>query len=103
MSILNIGLQNCFLSREKSIDDIQTIIRKCTGMEDLRKANVDHPEPREHWETAIEPVKDVVESRFRRLSLKGEPIKVKAPVGDEEIDLLKRHLVYMFPDMNTDR
>lgn len=51
---------------------------------------------------AIQPVKDVVERRFRRLSLKDEPMQVEVPVGEEEIDLLKRPLNYLFPNLNTD-
>ncbi|XP_060561163.1 uncharacterized protein LOC132720934 [Ruditapes philippinarum] len=100
MSILNIGLQNCTLSREKSEDAVEDVLKKCNSMDDLRKKGTDISD---QWAQSIEPVRQKVMSRFLRLALKGEPIQVMDPVGDEEIDLLSKHLNYMFPNMNTEK
>ncbi|XP_052781350.1 uncharacterized protein LOC128217930 [Mya arenaria] len=103
MSILNIGLQNCALSRQKSTDEVENCIRKCNSMDSIRKVAVDKPEIKEQWEVAIEPLREVIENRFKRLSLKDEPIEAMYPTSEEEMDILKQHLHYLFPQMNTDR
>ncbi len=44
MSILNIGLQGCSLSRTEIDMDFETTMRKCNGMNAIRRAAVDSQE-----------------------------------------------------------
>lgn len=37
---------------------------------------------------------------FARLQLKGKPFQIQGPVTDDEVDLLKRHLRELFPDLD---
>ncbi|WAR05887.1 hypothetical protein MAR_021256 [Mya arenaria] len=95
--------QNCALSRQKSTDEVENCILKCNSMDSIRKVAVDKPEIKEQWEVAIEPLREVIKNRFKRLSLKDEPIEAMYPTSEEEMDILKQHLNYVFPQMNTDR
>ena len=96
MSILNLGLQNCALERSKLDDDTEKILKKCNGMNDLRK----RPEIKNKYHESIQPVQNIITERFERLALKDDPIKCVKPVSDLEIDLLQRHLRELFPDLN---
>lgn len=64
MSILNIGLQNCALSREKASTELEY---KWTSMKSIRSK---HQEIGEELETSIEPVRRTMKNRIRKLALK---------------------------------
>ena len=101
MPVMNIGLQNVALSREKMADDKEKLFRKCTSMDDIRKEIQGKPELKEVWLDSVGPVRQCVENRFRRLALKDEPIKVNDPVREDEVDYLSRHLNFLFPGLDT--
>ncbi|MES9904556.1 MAG: hypothetical protein ABW168_18000, partial [Sedimenticola sp.] len=103
MSILNVGLQNCALSRTKGSEETEAQLKKCGSMDAIRKATAIKPELKEEWEMSVAPVRKVIEERFRRLSLKDEPIQVIDPLGEEEIDILKGNLNHLFPSMDTNK
>lgn len=90
MSILNIGLQNCALSREKGSDEAENNLKKCNSLDSIRTLGSSNPDIKDLWEGSIEPVRRIVENRFRRLALKEEPIRVTDPIPGNEIDLLTR-------------
>lgn len=72
MSILNIALQNCSLTREQLSLVVEEVIQKCKGWEDFRK----HPEIRPDWESSLRKMILKVVDRFKKLKLKDEPFKV---------------------------
>ncbi|XP_078327779.1 uncharacterized protein LOC144623250 [Crassostrea virginica] len=97
MSILNIGLQNCALSREKGSEKFEQTLSKCTSLDNIRSKR---EEIREEWEASLEPVRRTMENRFRKLALKDEPFQIMSPMQDNEIDYLSRHIDIMFPNMD---
>lgn len=103
MSILNIGLQNCALTREKGSDELEKMLKSCTSMAAVRELGQKDPDVKEQWETTIEPVRRIVENRFRRLTLKDEPFQVLDPLPDAEVDYLSRHLSFLFPGLDKDK
>ncbi|XP_014676567.1 PREDICTED: uncharacterized protein LOC106816458 [Priapulus caudatus] len=103
MSILNLGLQNCSLSREMGDEQAEASFRKCGSMSQLRAHAEKNPEIKMAWRMSVEPAQSIVRNRFARLSLKSQPIQVMDPVSDEEIDIVKRHLRELFPDMNLSK
>lgn len=103
MSVLNLGLQNCSLSRTACDDDIEKIIRKCNGMEDVRKAEIENPGLRDAWSASIQEVQQVIRSRFERLSLKDTRVVTQDPVSDADILSVKVHLEKLFPDLDLNR
>jgi hypothetical protein len=49
---------------------------------------------------AIDPVRSTIENRFSRLKLKDESVQFLSPVSDFDIDIFKRHLRNLFPEMD---
>lgn len=64
MCILNKGLQNCALSREKGSTELEY---KCPSMKSIKSK---HQEIVEELETSIEPVRRTMKNRIRKLALK---------------------------------
>ncbi|WAQ96968.1 hypothetical protein MAR_029658 [Mya arenaria] len=99
MSILNLGLQNCALERA----DDDGVFKSCSSMNSIRELVGKKPELKDKWVSSVEPIQRVVQNRFSRLSLKGNSFKVEDPVSDDDIDLFKRHLAGMFPDLDLSK
>ncbi|KAK3109149.1 hypothetical protein FSP39_023972 [Pinctada imbricata] len=100
MSILNIGLQNCALSRQKGTEEFEKKLSRCTSQESIRAMK---QEIWEEWEASLEPVKRTVENRFRRLALKDKPFQVMDVITDNEMDHLSRHIDLLFPNMDKNK
>ena len=100
MSILNYGLQNCATERARLDEESEKLLKRCNSMAELRTTAVKHPQLVEKWKQSIEPVQSLVQNRFLRLKLKDEPITVRDPASSEDIDVLKRHLRELFPDLD---
>ena len=103
MSVLNIGLQNCALEREKMEDEKEALVKRCSSASEVRKLAVKSPEIETNWKDSIRPVKEVIAQRFQRLKLKDDPITVINTVTSEEEDMLKRHLKALFPSMDLEK
>ena len=101
MSLLNIGLQNCALSRQECAEDIEKLLKNCNSMESIREMTKKHPDVKDHWQTSTESVKQIIENRFRRLSLKDKPVEVLDSLNPAEIDYLTRHLNFLFPELDV--
>ena len=71
MAILNIGLQNCALERDKTAEDMEHLLKRCSSMAEIRKAGEKNPQLAEAWSTSVAPVLDTVAGRYSRLKLKG--------------------------------
>ncbi|XP_052798704.1 uncharacterized protein LOC128230468 isoform X1 [Mya arenaria] len=96
MSILNIGLQNCALERR----DDDGAFKSVNSMSQVREVIGKRPDLKEAWVSNIEPCQAVVQNRFARLTLKGEKFQIENPVTEDEIDVIKRHLRELFPDLD---
>lgn len=103
MSILNIGLQNCSLSRQRVDDDVEKALKKCNGMDDMRSSVLLQPSIRTGWTTSVEGVQNVIRSRFERLALKDKGILTREPVDDEAIVELKKNLLQLFPSIDLNK
>lgn len=103
MSLLNIGLQNVALTREASSDENEAHFRRCNSMAELRDRTNKYPELKQAWLESVEPVQSLIRNRFLRLSLKGESFAAMDPLNDEDIDIFKRHLRELFPDLNLEK
>ena len=96
MSILNLGLQNVSLQREKGSESTEQILKQCGSMADIRSKVDLKPDCLD----LLEPVQSIIRNRFSRLKLKDEPIQTVDPSTDVEIDVIKRHLRELFPDLD---
>lgn len=72
-------------------------------MADIRLAAENDPSLKIKWKESMECTQFTVRNRFLRLSLKDKPMQAMDPVRQEEIDLLKRHLRELFPDMDVEK
>ena len=102
MSILNLGLQNCALERQKCDDATESTLKKCGSMKEIRVAASKHPELQQAYSESVEPVQATIRNRFARLKLKEEPFLTLDPMTELEIDVFKRHLRELFPDLNLE-
>jgi hypothetical protein len=101
MSLLNIGLQNCALARISSdSEESEKEFKKAGSMRDLRRKAEGDAALKEKWQKCIEPVTEVLKSRFQRLALKGEPFVCLHPACDGEIEIFQRHIKEMFPTLD---
>ncbi|VDI69131.1 Hypothetical predicted protein [Mytilus galloprovincialis] len=100
MSILNLALQNVALERKESTEEMKKILKNCNSMAAVRSLAEKTPEVKTAWIESIEPVASLLRNRFLRLKLKDDPVKAMDPVRDDEIDIMKRHLRALFPDLN---
>ena len=103
MSILNLGLQNCTLSRKTCVDDMERIFHKCNGMDDLRNSEIKCPGLKTAWSESIADVQQVIRSRFERMALKDKCVLTRDPVSDVDIHSLKGHLIKLFPNLDLNR
>ena len=103
MSVLNIGIQNCALERQELDKDSETNLKRFGSMADIRTAAVINPALKQKWHETISPVQSIVESRFKRLKLKEEPMQSIAPLDEDDIDHLKRHLRTLFPKLDVNK
>lgn len=103
MSILNIGLQNVSLERKEAGREIEMLLKGCNSMSKIREKCSSNATLREGWTQSVEPLQSLVSSRFRRLKLKSEPIQVVDPCSLDDIDLVKRHLRELFPEVNLQK
>ena len=65
MSILNIGLQNCALSRNKMQEDIEHELKRCNGMDDIRTRSASKLLIRAAWTDSVSPV----QARFNKICI----------------------------------
>ncbi|CAG2208657.1 unnamed protein product [Mytilus edulis] len=100
MSLLNLGLQNCALERERSDDATEKLLKRCGSMADIRTEAEKKPELKGAYKESVEPVQSLIRNRFSRLKLKDQPVSVSDPMTDIEIDTLQRHLRELFPELD---
>ena len=62
---------------------------------------LENPDLKVAWVECTEDPKACIETRFRRLSLKNEPMQIMQPMPIEQIDCLKRYINYLFPEMDV--
>ena len=103
MSILNLGLQNCSLERKESEEKFEVELKKCGSMKEIREKAPKITGLKEAWIDSVEPIQSAIRNRFSRLKLKEKPFITADPVREDDIDLLKRHLREMFPDLDLDK
>jgi hypothetical protein len=103
MSLLNLGLQNVSLGRNSCGYDIEDILKSKNSMAEIRSAHEMKPDKKikEKWSESLEEAKRTITTRFIRLKWKDEPVQIMDPVTDEEIDISKRHMRELFPEMNV--
>ncbi|XP_014676820.1 PREDICTED: uncharacterized protein LOC106816715 [Priapulus caudatus] len=103
ISILKLGLQNVSLERQPASKEVEAKLKSCNSTNGIRQVAEGKDDIKAGWAESIEPVQSVVRNRFSRLKLKDDPFQVMDLVSDLEIDVLKRHLRELFPDLNVDR
>ena len=103
MSILNLGLQNCSLERKQSEEKFEDVLKRCGSMKEIREKASKITGLKDAWIESVEQIQSIIRNRFARLKLKDKPFITADPVGEDEIDLLKRHLRELFPDLNLDK
>ena len=93
MSLLNIGLQSVGLVRNALEDqDLEKKLAMCSNMSEIRHLAEKEPSIKDALKKSLQPVKDLIEGVFSRLSLKDEPFQIFQAASDEEIDSIWEEL-----------
>ena len=93
MSLLNIGLQSVGLVRNAIEDqDLERKLTMCSNMSEIRQLAEKEPSIKDGLKKSLQPVKDLIEDVFSRLSLKDEPFQIFQAASDEEIDSIWEEL-----------
>lgn len=85
MSILNLALQNCALMRDQCNSDAEHALLSCNSMADIRKKAAKLSGLEEEWRKSVQPVKDFLEERTKRLLLKEVPFQVQDAAEKEDV------------------
>ena len=74
MALLNLGLQNCALSRDKCHDEeVEKVVSSANSMRSVREQAEKTTNLKEQWLDAVSPVQAKIVQRFSRLKIKLEP------------------------------
>ena len=93
MSILNIGLQSVGLAcNTLENPNLEKKIATCSNMSEIRKLAEKEPLIKDGLKQAVQPVKDLLEDVFSRLSLKDEPFQIFQAASEQEIDNMWKEL-----------
>lgn len=88
MSLLNLGLQNCALSSQKSSDDVEAKVKCANSMAAIHTSEEKVPRVKE-WRECVKPVQTTVQQRFSHLKLKDEPVKVFDSVFEDYMKFMQ--------------
>ena len=102
MSILNIGLQNSATEGTEMDETAESLLKKCNSCASIRDRQKSHQDLKDKWQESIRPVQENIGARFKRLTLKDEPISVISPVSEHDIENMKRHLSF-FPTLDQSK
>jgi hypothetical protein len=86
MSILNIALQNCALTREESTSDIEQSLKSANSMSEIRKKAIKTPAIKQAWLESVRPIKELLEERTKRLYLKESKFTVQDAASEDEVE-----------------
>ena len=88
MSLLNLALQNVALARTPMTDDFEALIKNKSTMTDVRLMAKRNENLKPQYEKSIEPVVNLINDRFGRMSLKENKVSTKLPATDAQITSL---------------
>ncbi|XP_036973354.1 uncharacterized protein LOC119030097 [Acanthopagrus latus] len=100
MAILNIGLQNCALERDKTAEDMEHLLKRCSSVAEICKVGKKNPQLPAAWSTSVAPVLNTVAGHYSWLKLKGEPMTIIDAVTDAEDDSVMEVITTLFPSIN---
>lgn len=97
MSIINLALQNCALTRDECQSDLEHMLKSANRMSEIRAKANKNPALQPAWLESIRPLKDLLGDRTSRLSLKDVPFLVQEAASKEEVDEIEAN-VQMYID-----
>lgn len=103
MSILNIGLQSVGLARNTLEDkNLEKNLAKCSNMSEIRQLAEKEPSVKNGLKQALQPVKDLLEDVFSKLSLKDEPFQIFQAASDKEMESIWKELMVIDASVKRD-
>ena len=85
-AIANLGLQGVGMMRAEMPAEMERIMKKCNGNEDVRKECEKSPEFREAYKISMGMPRKLLEYVMGKLSLKDEQFKIQPPADEDEIN-----------------
>lgn len=100
MSTLNLGLQNAAFARARMPDEREASIKQANSMAAIRTVASRCHGIQEAWLECIQPVKDVIMSRFSRLVYGGDQVRVLDTVSSASMSQVVKDL---WPDIDLQK
>ncbi|XP_035678681.1 uncharacterized protein LOC118417277 [Branchiostoma floridae] len=101
MSVLNLALQNVSLAREKMDNQFEARVKGKSNLTSVRQEAQTCPGFQQAFNTSLQPVKELVNERFRRMQLKGERIETHEAASDEQIEEIMNVLSIIDSDLTA--
>jgi hypothetical protein len=97
-------LAEFFTVSQARSNDMERIIHKCHGINDIRNAEtlILHGF-RTTWSESNEDVQEVIHSRIERLALKDKCFFTRDQVSKVDVQILKSHLEQLLPNLDVNR
>lgn len=97
MSLLNLAFQNTALAREQASADVETAIRSCSSMKEIRKKAERNHRIKDEWLQSVQPIIETLTSRATRVQLKGEQCQVFKAASDDEVEMAEAEVTLIDP------
>ncbi|VDI56462.1 Hypothetical predicted protein [Mytilus galloprovincialis] len=86
MSILNLAIQNCALTRAETGSNFEQVLKSANSMSEIRTKATKCPGLKEAWIGSAKAVTEILDNRTSRLTLKEKPFTVEEAVTAEDVE-----------------
>ncbi|KAL3875452.1 hypothetical protein ACJMK2_033399 [Sinanodonta woodiana] len=97
MSLLNIAFQNTALAREHASSDVETILKTCGSMNEIRKKAGKNNQIKTEWLQSVQPMIKTLTSRTERVQLKEKSFKVFKAAEDADVEMAEAEVTLIDP------
>lgn len=86
MSILNLAIQNCALTRAETGSNFEQVLKSANSMSEIRTKATKCPGLKEAWIDSVKAVTEILDNRTSRLTLKEKPFTVEEAATAEDVE-----------------
>lgn len=97
MSPLNIAYQNAALARELASFDVETILKTCGSMNEIRTKAGKNDQIKTEWLQSVQSMIETLSSRTERVQLKGKTFQVFKAADDADVEMVEAEVKLIDP------
>ncbi|CAC5423857.1 unnamed protein product [Mytilus coruscus] len=96
MSIFNLAIQNCALTRTETGSNFEEVLKSANSMSEIRTKATKCPGLKEAWIESVKAVTEILENRTSRLTLKEKPFTVEKAATAEDVEDFESQIQQVF-------